>query len=245
MRCRRRRGLAGVARIRLTEAADAAQGRLALPQRDEAAIAAAAGAFRILRAPGVGIGAARAGRRGGERRQRGKNEKQRPHRGHLLAFVKACRLNSLAPPPFASTGFARSCYCLARRAYPPRRRRGRVAEGGGLLNRYTLVKAYRGFESLRLRQPIIPIIPRADLRPSIRPRTDPGHGASPCPLNSASARSERGLGGTGVAQRAASVSGGASARVPAIIDEDRNYPRFCCRSVGRRARQMQYNLLKK
>src|SRR3569832_1132812 len=35
------------------------------------------------------------------------------------------------------------------------RRRGRVAEGGGLLNRYTLVKAYRGFESLRLRQPIL------------------------------------------------------------------------------------------
>jgi hypothetical protein len=33
------------------------------------------------------------------------------------------------------------------------RRRGRVAEGGGLLNRYTLVKAYRGFESLRLRHP--------------------------------------------------------------------------------------------
>ncbi len=29
---------------------------------------------------------------------------------------------------------------------------GREAEGGGLLNRYTLVKAYRGFESLRLRQ---------------------------------------------------------------------------------------------
>jgi hypothetical protein len=28
-----------------------------------------------------------------------------------------------------------------------------VAEGGGLLNRYRLVKAYRGFESLRLRQP--------------------------------------------------------------------------------------------
>jgi hypothetical protein len=27
-----------------------------------------------------------------------------------------------------------------------------VAEGGGLLNRYRLVKAYRGFESLRLRQ---------------------------------------------------------------------------------------------
>jgi hypothetical protein len=27
-----------------------------------------------------------------------------------------------------------------------------VAEGGGLLNRYTLEKVYRGFESLRLRQ---------------------------------------------------------------------------------------------
>ena len=27
-----------------------------------------------------------------------------------------------------------------------------MAEGGGLLNRYRLVKAYRGFESLRLRQ---------------------------------------------------------------------------------------------
>jgi hypothetical protein len=28
-----------------------------------------------------------------------------------------------------------------------------VAEGGGLLNRYRVVKPYRGFESLRLRQP--------------------------------------------------------------------------------------------
>ena len=28
-----------------------------------------------------------------------------------------------------------------------------MAEGGGLLNRYTLLKAYRGFESLRLRHP--------------------------------------------------------------------------------------------
>jgi hypothetical protein len=32
------------------------------------------------------------------------------------------------------------------------RRRGREAEGGGLLNRYRVVKLYRGFESLRLRQ---------------------------------------------------------------------------------------------
>ena len=30
-------------------------------------------------------------------------------------------------------------------------RRGREAEGGGLLNRYRVVKPYRGFESLRLR----------------------------------------------------------------------------------------------
>src|SRR5687767_6648970 len=30
---------------------------------------------------------------------------------------------------------------------------GRVAEGGGLLNRYRVVKPYRGFESLRLRHP--------------------------------------------------------------------------------------------
>jgi hypothetical protein len=29
-----------------------------------------------------------------------------------------------------------------------------VAEGGGLLNRYRVVKPYRGFESLRLRQHI-------------------------------------------------------------------------------------------
>jgi hypothetical protein len=29
-----------------------------------------------------------------------------------------------------------------------------VAEGGGLLNRYRVVKPYRGFESLRLRQSI-------------------------------------------------------------------------------------------
>src|SRR5947209_2584968 len=35
------------------------------------------------------------------------------------------------------------------------RRRGRVAEGGGLLNRYRVVKPYRGFESLRLRHPLV------------------------------------------------------------------------------------------
>src|SRR5579871_2149588 len=34
----------------------------------------------------------------------------------------------------------------------PSRRDGRVAEGGGLLNRYRVEKLYRGFESLSLRQ---------------------------------------------------------------------------------------------
>src|ERR1700761_1411256 len=49
---------------------------------------------------------------------------------------------------------ARSAACgsASPRAYRPHWRRGRVAEGGGLLNRYRVVKPYRGFESLRLRQ---------------------------------------------------------------------------------------------
>jgi hypothetical protein len=44
----------------------------------------------------------------------------------------------------------------------PSRRDGRVAEGGGLLNRYRVEKLYRGFESLSLRQncPPLPIPPR-------------------------------------------------------------------------------------
>ena len=46
-----------------------------------------------------------------------------------------------------------ACGGPPRRAYPPYRRCGRVAEGGGLLNRYRVVKPYRGFESLRLRHP--------------------------------------------------------------------------------------------
>jgi hypothetical protein len=37
-------------------------------------------------------------------------------------------------------------------------RRGRGAEGGGLLNRYRVVKPYRGFESLRLRHFSIDLI---------------------------------------------------------------------------------------
>jgi hypothetical protein len=46
-----------------------------------------------------------------------------------------------------------ACGSPPRRAYRPDRRCGRVAEGGGLLNRYRVVKPYRGFESLRLRHP--------------------------------------------------------------------------------------------
>jgi hypothetical protein len=45
-----------------------------------------------------------------------------------------------------------ACGSRLRRAYRPDRSCGRVAEGGGLLNRYRVVKPYRGFESLRLRQ---------------------------------------------------------------------------------------------
>jgi hypothetical protein len=41
---------------------------------------------------------------------------------------------------------------ICRGALFKRGRRGREAEGGGLLNRYRVVKLYRGFESLRLRQ---------------------------------------------------------------------------------------------
>src|ERR1700756_3732166 len=46
------------------------------------------------------------------------------------------------------------------RAYRPEWRRGRVAEGGGLLNRYRVVKPYRGFESLRLRHPQCKSLPK-------------------------------------------------------------------------------------
>ena len=49
-------------------------------------------------------------------------------------------------------GATSACDLRLRRAYRRCRRRGRVAEGGGLLNRYRVVKPYRGFESLRLRQ---------------------------------------------------------------------------------------------
>jgi hypothetical protein len=57
-----------------------------------------------------------------------------------------------------------ACGSPPRRAYRPYRRCGRVAEGGGLLNRYRVVKPYRGFESLRLRQPLIARARRAAIK---------------------------------------------------------------------------------
>src|SRR3984957_7456117 len=59
-------------------------------------------------------------------------------------------------PSGLKLGYPESAACGSRlrRAYRPDRSCGRVAEGGGLLNRYRVVKPYRGFESLRLRQKI-------------------------------------------------------------------------------------------
>src|SRR5437868_8829628 len=54
--------------------------------------------------------------------------------------------------PPASNVKPAACGWPPRRAYRLFRSCGRVAEGGGLLNRYRVVKPYRGFESLRLRQ---------------------------------------------------------------------------------------------
>ena len=59
-----------------------------------------------------------------------------PNRADLGAF----KLQLAARPRVGHIGPQRSC--------------GRVAEGGGLLNRYRVVKPYRGFESLRLRHPL-------------------------------------------------------------------------------------------
>jgi hypothetical protein len=70
---------------------------------------------------------------------------ERPVRGRPLAsaFTTVVSIES---------GQSAACGSPPCRAYRPCWRRGRVAEGGGLLNRYRVVKPYRGFESLRLRQ---------------------------------------------------------------------------------------------
>src|ERR1700761_8382102 len=59
-----------------------------------------------------------------------------------------------SPEPAKGGEPARHSTSPAAMAYVPAPRRscGREAEGGGLLNRYTVEKPYRGFESLRLRQ---------------------------------------------------------------------------------------------
>jgi hypothetical protein len=54
----------------------------------------------------------------------------------------------------------------------PSWRCGRVAEGGGLLNRYRVVKPYRGFESLRLRQYSSANIPMNSVSKGFRLRQD-------------------------------------------------------------------------
>jgi hypothetical protein len=66
---------------------------------------------------------------------------------------------------------------MSRRAHCARRC-GREAEGGGLLNRYRVVKLYRGFESLRLRQLIVEAIDFLAL-----PSCEPHHVSCPWRLN--------------------------------------------------------------
>ena len=86
----------------------------------------------------------------------------RPSHTSISKYKRSGRLRSnfgnSQPPPeslnrseFAGPKSA-ACGSPPRRAYRPYRRCGRVAEGGGLLNRYRVVKPYRGFESLRLRK---------------------------------------------------------------------------------------------
>jgi hypothetical protein len=70
----------------------------------------------------------------------------------LRAFVRASKSPG-AIKQLTNSACEESVACGAPpcRAYRPQRSCGRVAEGGGLLNRYRVVKPYRGFESLRLR----------------------------------------------------------------------------------------------
>jgi hypothetical protein len=93
-------------------------------------------------------------RQSGFRAERGTNPWPEVRR-RLQAFARgANQLSGAAKWPLEFGGLkSAACGSRLRRAYPPYRRCGRVAEGGGLLNRYRVVKPYRGFESLRLRHP--------------------------------------------------------------------------------------------
>jgi hypothetical protein len=73
--------------------------------------------------------------------------------GHGLICYRLCHggLARAQMVRHTSTGMRNSSMMYMVRMF---RRRGRAAEGGGLLNRYRVVKPYRGFESLRLRQQI-------------------------------------------------------------------------------------------
>ena len=75
------------------------------------------------------------------------------HKRHAPPGRKAANDTTGRPKSASRRGLqSAACGSARRRAYPRSWSCGRVAEGGGLLNRYRLVKAYRGFESLRLRQ---------------------------------------------------------------------------------------------
>ena len=76
-----------------------------------------------------------------------------PPRAAALRWGTACRRAGVSDwVERSASPESAACGSPPRRAYRPCWRRGRVAEGGGLLNRYRVVKPYRGFESLRLRQ---------------------------------------------------------------------------------------------
>src|SRR5580700_9818569 len=85
-------------------------------------------------------------------RRRDRDLDQRLPRAACIAPLPLATSLSVQTPPTSivtrlqwgdASGICRDAHCAGRR--------GREAEGGGLLNRYRVVKLYRGFESLRLR----------------------------------------------------------------------------------------------
>src|SRR5580693_3760011 len=85
-------------------------------------------------------------------RRRDRDLDQRLSRAACIAPSPLATSLSVQAPPTSivtrlqwgdASGICRDAHCAGRR--------GREAEGGGLLNRYRVVKLYRGVESLRLR----------------------------------------------------------------------------------------------